>query len=346
MVLLAGDESGDRRVVPTMRALCLSQNERSEATSAAPGQSAQLRIALDILGPLPMTARSNRSFADRNGIPVSSKAWDRKSLRWMSLQSTLRSGRVYKKMERDQDDRPLDRVPEDPEEGDGNVEENGPLDRVPEDPEEGDGNVEENGGKQYGGADGADAMAQMLQLNRVPEDPEEGDGNEEENGGEQHGGADGAGAMAQMLQFLIGDRRRRDQELVAVERRLREEELRLAKEKHDQKTERQRQRQRQRQIRVRDRVGDKVRDKVSRDKVRDRDQNDGLVERFNRTLKKMLGSFAASYLDDVIIFSEAWEEHLQYMAAVLERFRVAGLTAKKKKCQFGKGSCHYLGHSW
>ena len=111
----------------------------------------------------------------------------------MSLQSTLRSGRVYKKMERDQDDRPLDRVPED--------------------------------------------LAQMLQfligdqndrpLNRVPENPEEGDGNEEENGGEQHGGADGAGAMAQMLQLLIGDRRRRDQEL-AEERRLRDEELRLA----------------------------------------------------------------------------------------------------------------------
>ena len=84
----------------------------------------------------------------------------------MSLQSTLRSGRVYKKMERDQDDRPLD--------------------RVPEDPEEGDGNEEENGGEQHGGADGAGAMAQMLQLNRVPEDPEEGDGNEEEK---QHGGA-------------------------------------------------------------------------------------------------------------------------------------------------------------
>ena len=87
----------------------------------------------------------------------------------MSLQSTLRSGRVYKKMERDQDDRPLDR-----------------------DPEEGDDNEEEKGGGQHGGADGAGAMAQMLQfligyqndrpLNRVPENPEEGDGNEEKNG--------------------------------------------------------------------------------------------------------------------------------------------------------------------
>ena len=49
------------------------------------------------------------------GSPVSSEAWDQKSLRWMSLQSTLRSG--YKKMERDQDDRPLNRVPEDPRKG-------------------------------------------------------------------------------------------------------------------------------------------------------------------------------------------------------------------------------------
>ena len=117
---------------------------------------------------------------------VSSEAWDRKSLRWMSLQSTLRSGRVYKKMERYQD-------------GAGAMAQMLQLNRMPEDPEEGDGNEEENGGEQHGGANGAGAMAQMLQLNGVPEDPEEGDGNEEENGGEQHGGADGAGAMAQML---------------------------------------------------------------------------------------------------------------------------------------------------
>ena len=169
-------------------------------------------------------------------------------------------------------------------------------------------------------------MAQMLQLNRVPEDPEEGDGKVEENDGKQHGGVGGAGAMAQMLQFLIGDRRRRDQEL-AVERRLREEELRLAKEKQIRVRDKVRDRVRDRvrdkvrdrvRDKVRDRVRDKVRDRVRvRDKVRDRDQNDGLVERFNRTLRKMLGSFAAAYLDDVSIFSETWEEHLQYMAAVL-----------------------------
>ena len=33
------------------------------------------------------------------------------------------------------------------------------LNRVPEDPEEGDGNEEGNGGEQHGGADGAGAMA-------------------------------------------------------------------------------------------------------------------------------------------------------------------------------------------
>ena len=54
--------------------------------------------------------------------------------------------------------------------------------------------------------------------------------------------------------------------------------------------------------------------------------------------------FAAAYIDDLIIFSSTWEEHLQHIQSVLEKLREAGLTAKAKKCEFGASECAYLGH--
>ena len=57
-----------------------------------------------------------------------------------------------------------------------------------------------------------------------------------------------------------------------------------------------------------------------------------------------LGEFTGAYLDDVVVFSVTWEEHMQHVEAVLTRLREAGLTAKPRKCQFGMAQCVYLGH--
>ena len=57
-----------------------------------------------------------------------------------------------------------------------------------------------------------------------------------------------------------------------------------------------------------------------------------------------IGSFAAAYLDDIIIHSHTWEEHLQQIAMVLDRLAQAGLTLKPRKCQFAMSTCSYLGH--
>ncbi len=54
--------------------------------------------------------------------------------------------------------------------------------------------------------------------------------------------------------------------------------------------------------------------------------------------------FAAAYLDDLVIYSETWEEHLQSIRSILEHWRAAGLTAKPRKCQFALEQCIYLGH--
>jgi hypothetical protein len=50
------------------------------------------------------------------------------------------------------------------------------------------------------------------------------------------------------------------------------------------------------------------------------------------------------YLDDIIIFSRTWEEHLQRVDHVMERLRKFKLKAKLQKCQFGARSINYLGH--
>ena len=57
-----------------------------------------------------------------------------------------------------------------------------------------------------------------------------------------------------------------------------------------------------------------------------------------------LDQFSAAYLDDVIIFSETWEDHMLHLTTVFQRLREAGLTVKAKKCQFGMSHCVYLGH--
>ena len=50
------------------------------------------------------------------------------------------------------------------------------------------------------------------------------------------------------------------------------------------------------------------------------------------------------YLDDVLIFSETYEQHLSDLNEIFDRFRKAGLKLNPQKCSFAKSSCIYLGH--
>ena len=54
--------------------------------------------------------------------------------------------------------------------------------------------------------------------------------------------------------------------------------------------------------------------------------------------------FTGAYLDDLVIFSRTWTEHLEHLHDIFTRLRQANLTAKPKKCQFGMARCTYLGH--
>lgn len=73
----------------------------------------------------------------------------------------------------------------------------------------------------------------------------------------------------------------------------------------------------------------------------------GAPATFQRLVNKVLRdcrSFAIAYLDDIVIFSATWEEHLLHLDQVLTRLSEAGLTAKPGKCQLGAQQVVYLGY--
>lgn len=51
----------------------------------------------------------------------------------------------------------------------------------------------------------------------------------------------------------------------------------------------------------------------------------------------------AAYLDDVIVFSDTWSEHLSDLKKVLGRLEEANLTLNLAKCDIGKAMVIYLG---
>ena len=53
--------------------------------------------------------------------------------------------------------------------------------------------------------------------------------------------------------------------------------------------------------------------------------------------------FTCAYLDDPIIFSVSWKDHLVHFYAVLDRLRSLALTVKSSKCQLAMREYAYLG---
>jgi hypothetical protein len=50
------------------------------------------------------------------------------------------------------------------------------------------------------------------------------------------------------------------------------------------------------------------------------------------------------YLDDILIYSKTWAEHLQHIQQVLHTLRQHKLYANLEKCSFGMDRVHYLGY--
>ena len=69
---------------------------------------------------------------------------------------------------------------------------------------------------------------------------------------------------------------------------------------------------------------------------------------FSRLMDRVLSGLhwetCLFYLDDIIVFSSAWEEHLARLRQVFERLRHANLKLGAEKCAFATKEVSYLGH--
>ena len=69
---------------------------------------------------------------------------------------------------------------------------------------------------------------------------------------------------------------------------------------------------------------------------------------FQRTMDLLLSGLTWKmcmvYIDDVLVFSRTFDEHLQHLETVFERLSSAGFCIKLSKCHFGKRQVAYLGH--
>lgn len=50
------------------------------------------------------------------------------------------------------------------------------------------------------------------------------------------------------------------------------------------------------------------------------------------------------FFDDILIYSQSQEEHLQHLALIFDKMVEHQLFANRKKCEFGQSVIGYLGH--
>lgn len=69
---------------------------------------------------------------------------------------------------------------------------------------------------------------------------------------------------------------------------------------------------------------------------------------FQRMMDKLLGEylneFVVVYIDDIMIYSDTFEDHVKHIRMVLEKIKRANLILKLKKCKFGDRNIEFLGH--
>ena len=63
----------------------------------------------------------------------------------------------------------------------------------------------------------------------------------------------------------------------------------------------------------------------------------------NQVLGDLKGSICEPYLDDILVYSETFKEHLENLQRVLKRLRMRGIKLRADKCDFAKQEVRYLG---
>lgn len=64
----------------------------------------------------------------------------------------------------------------------------------------------------------------------------------------------------------------------------------------------------------------------------------------DRILSRFRWDFALAYIDDIVIFSRSFEEHIEHISLVLSALQTVNMTLDHRKCHFGYDSVKLLGH--
>lgn len=64
----------------------------------------------------------------------------------------------------------------------------------------------------------------------------------------------------------------------------------------------------------------------------------------NGTLALLMRKCVIMFFDDILVYNNSYEEHLQHLQQVLSLLAKDHWVVKLKKCQFSKQEIHYLGH--
>ena len=67
-----------------------------------------------------------------------------------------------------------------------------------------------------------------------------------------------------------------------------------------------------------------------------------LVRGLRKILEGMPG--VRSYIDDIVIYSDSWEDHIKMLKELFGRLRKARITARPTKCLLGASRMEFLGH--
>ena len=67
------------------------------------------------------------------------------------------------------------------------------------------------------------------------------------------------------------------------------------------------------------------------------------LQRLMDQVLHVLQDFIAASLNDILVHSLTWDNHLAHLTTVFGKLRKTGLMVKETKCSFGKASCEYLG---
>ena len=64
----------------------------------------------------------------------------------------------------------------------------------------------------------------------------------------------------------------------------------------------------------------------------------------NDVLRPFIDDFVIVYLDDILLFSKTWEDHVKHVKQTLDVLKRENIYVKLSKCEFGRTSLNYLGY--